>query len=513
MIDSIKAEAESSLEAFISLVAPHRVLGGAHKELIRWWTREDQLDHQLVLLPRDHQKSAMIAYRVAWWITKNPATTVLYMSATANLAEKQLYFIKNILTSRQYMKYWPEMVVPDEGKREKWTATEICVDHPLRKEMGVRDSTVTTAGLTKTITGLHFDVAVLDDVVVKENAYKAEGRQQVKEQYSLLASIETTGSKEWAVGTRYHPTDLYTDLIKMEEDIWEKNEVVGSRPVYEVFERVLEDSPNRDGSGEYLWPKMPRHDGRLFGFDAQERARKYAKYIDKTQFFAQYYNDPSDPENLKVNPSYFQYFDREKAKLVDGKIEVNRKRLNVYAAIDFAVSLRKTADYTAIVIVGVDDEHSYYVLDIDRFKTDKISDMFDRVLRLQMKWNFIKIRAEVSAAQKVIVTQMKDMQRKEGVFFSIEETSPTRHDGSKEERMLNILLPRYEAQAIWHYYGGNTSVLEEELMQNHPAHDDIMDALSNAIDMAKPPIKQIRRNNNQSTVIHAHSRFGGIAHN
>ena len=83
--DQIREQAESDLISFIRLIHPQRVLGHIHEELIRWWTREDAKDHQLTLLPRDHGKSAMIAYRVAWEITKNPAIRVLYISSTANL--------------------------------------------------------------------------------------------------------------------------------------------------------------------------------------------------------------------------------------------------------------------------------------------------------------------------------------------------------------------------------------------------------------------------------------------
>jgi hypothetical protein len=168
--EDIKQAAEDDLLSFIHLIAPHRVLGSCHKELIRWWTRAEARDHQMVLLPRDHQKSAMVAYRVAWEVTRNPAVTILYISSTSGLAEKQLKFIKDILDSPVYRRYWPEMTHPDEGKREKWTNTEIMVDHPLRKKEGVRDATVFTAGLTTGITGLHCNIAVLDDVVVKENA-------------------------------------------------------------------------------------------------------------------------------------------------------------------------------------------------------------------------------------------------------------------------------------------------------------------------------------------------------
>ena len=90
-----------------------------------------------MLLPRDHQKSAMIAYRVAHHITKNPEATVLYVSATANLAEKQLKAVKDVLLSDIYRFYWPEMVNEMEGKRERWAADEISVDHPKRKAEGV----------------------------------------------------------------------------------------------------------------------------------------------------------------------------------------------------------------------------------------------------------------------------------------------------------------------------------------------------------------------------------------
>ena len=73
----IAARAEADLEFFISLVHPQTVLGLVHKELISWMTRQEANTHQLVLLPRDHQKSRMAGYRVAWEIVKNPAIRVI----------------------------------------------------------------------------------------------------------------------------------------------------------------------------------------------------------------------------------------------------------------------------------------------------------------------------------------------------------------------------------------------------------------------------------------------------
>src|SRR5882672_6212709 len=97
-----KERAEADLEYFIELVHPLRLLGNIHRELIRWWTKSDSRKYQLVLLPRDHMKSALIAYRVAWELTKDPTLRVLYISSTSNLATKQLKFIKDIFTLDKY---------------------------------------------------------------------------------------------------------------------------------------------------------------------------------------------------------------------------------------------------------------------------------------------------------------------------------------------------------------------------------------------------------------------------
>src|SRR5712675_3641796 len=134
--------AEASLEAFISLVHPKRLLGNVHREVIQWWTRQDAKSHQLLLLPRDHMKSALVAYRVAWELTRDPTLRILYISSTSNLAIKQLKFIKDILTCDNYRALWPDMIFQEEAKREKWTEKEISVDHPARREHYVRDPSI-----------------------------------------------------------------------------------------------------------------------------------------------------------------------------------------------------------------------------------------------------------------------------------------------------------------------------------------------------------------------------------
>ncbi len=507
-VEEIREAAETDLVTFIKLVAPEQVLGQCHEDVCQWWTREDSKSHQLLLFPRDHGKSRLIAYRVAWELTKNPTLRILYISATANLAEKQLGFIKGILTSEIYRRYWPQHVHADEGRRTKWTNSEIMLDHPDRKKENVRDPSVFTGGLTTSLTGMHCDIAVLDDIVVYENAYTGEGRNKVKSQYSLLSSIEGADAKEWVVGTRYHPADLYNDLLQMVEDTYsDEGEKTGEENIYEIFERPVEDAG--DGTGEMLWPRMQRRDGKWFGFDIRVLAKKRGQYLDKGQFRAQYYNDPSDPDNVPVGAEKFQYFDRKYLKNDNGYWFFKEEKLNVFAAVDFAFSLSKKADYTAIVVIGIDAENNIYVLDIDRFKTDRISDYFEHILNLVTKWSFRKMRAETTVAQVAIVKQLKELVKQHGLSLSIEEFRPNKGHGSKQERISAALEPRYDNLSIWHYRGGNTQILEEELSTRNPPHDDVIDALASVVDMAIKPSRTIRRR--KDNVVQFNERFGGVS--
>jgi len=498
---------EADLETFINTLAPHRVLGHVHSDLIRWWDRQGAKENQLVLLPRAHQKSALIAYRVAWYLTKNPSATILYISATSALAEAQLKAIKDILNSDKYRLLWPEMTHPDEGKRSRWTNEEIIVDHPKYKEEGVRDASIKAAGLTTTITGFHADLVVIDDAVEPNNAYTKEGRAKVASQYSQLASIENPGAKEWVVGTRYHPSDLYGTLLDMVETEYdEDDEVVREEPVYECFLRVVQTD------GEFLWPRQRRKDGKYFGFNHGVLARLKAKYVDQTQFYAQYYNDPNDPENQRVDRDDFQYYDKEQLKYKNNSWEIAGRKLNVVAAIDFAFSTKTKADYSVVAVIGMDFEGYYYILDLTRFKTDKISVYYKHILAAYNKWNFRKIRMEVSVAQKAVVQDLKiNYIQRQGLALVIDEFRPSKHDGTKEERINATLTPRYENKQIFHYRGGNCQLLEEEIVATKPEHDDLSDAVTAAIDILTAPPRATHRRTNEGNIVYD-SRFGGVGY-
>lgn len=496
----IRKLAESDLITFVKLVAPYNVMGSCHEDLCKFLTNPDGKNYKLVLYPRAHRKSFYAACEVAWEIVKDPSIAIVYLSATSDLAEYQLRAIKGILDSPIVRRYWPDLIDIDEGKREKWTSTEICVDDPRRKEQGTRDSTVKVGGLTTNITGSHADLIVLDDIVVPKNNTE-EGRRQVISQYSQLQSILNPGGRIIAVGTRYHPKDIYATMQETVEEIYDDNgELIGKEPQWDVLQKSVEEN------GEFLWNRTKRKDGKYYGFDFKELARIKAGYVDKSQFYAQYYNDPNDEGSALITQDMFEYYNRDHLHTIGGIYYVKNNPLNVYAAIDFAFSNSRWSDSTAIVVVGVDCDGLRYVLDIDRFQTDKITEYYNHVIAIHQKYNLKKLRAEVSVAQQVIVTALKDKLAENSTRLVIDEYRP---QTKKEERVLATLKPLYEDHKIFHYRGGNCELLEEELKQLKPAHDDIKNALADAISISVAPRKRSIGTAGEIQ-LRPLSRFGGI---
>lgn len=512
-IKGLRQNCLDDLPTFARTMNPGYMYGDIHFSIFKWMMEynlfgmSDGLTaNKLIMLPRAHLKSHMVATWCAWIITRHPEITILYLSATSKLAETQLYAIKNILGSSRYRKLFPEYIHPQEGKRSAWNNSTVSIDHIKRAEEGIRDATIATAGLTTNTTGWHADIIVPDDLVVPENAYTEEGRDSVSKKASQFTSIRNAGGFTMACGTRYHPSDIYDVWKNQTYDVYdeETEELLDTVLVWEIREHKVEED------NIFLWPRMVREDGKAFGFNRNVLSRIRGEYTDYVQFYAQYYNDPNSSESNRIDRSRFQYYDLKHLKQIDGRWFINRKPLNIYASIDFAFTTNKRSDYTAIVVIGMDPEGHIYVLDIDRFRTEKINDIYNHISDLHIKWNFTKLRAEVSVAQSMIVTDLKDRIRKEGMSLSIDDFRPLKSQGSKEERIAAILEPRYENLSIWHYRGGYIPVLEEEVILARPKHDDIKDALASVIEIAKPPRRIRNLDHQQSNVIY-HSKFGGVS--
>jgi hypothetical protein len=498
-IQSVREACEQDLYTFAQIMFPDRYYGDVHKEFFHWLS-SDKNQFQLGLIPRDHQKSHCIAVYCAWKITKKPWWTILYVSSNPGLASEQLGVIKTVLTSPKHRALWPDMLnyVRDRDGELKhkpldtWTQDAIKVDHPDRTKRQVRDPTVRATSAKSTNTGYHCNEVIFDDLVTDENYESEAEKADVIRCYKNCMKIMTTGSFCKAVGTRYGEDDLYSLITALKIPVFVDGEEVGEEPMWEVFERVVEDSPFRTGDGNFIWPRMQMPDGEWYGFDQRELAiKKRNLTIDGnlSAYLAQYYNDPNDESLSRINKQHFQSIEPKFLKKIGDEWTYNNKKLRLIAAMDLAFSnlKAKRRDFTAIAVVGMDHDGFLYVLDLERFKTDQMEVYYEKAIEMFVKWNFKTLVVETNNGGGLVAEHIKSMIRREGGSLEVKPKAAP-NDASKFERIIQILEPRYRNNEVFHNKIGYSRLLEEELMQPKPKNDDLKDAVALAVSELKPPM-------------------------
>jgi len=273
-----------------------------------------------------------------------------------------------------------------------------------------------------------------------------------------------------------------------------------------------------DGTGNFLWPRQKSTTTEdWYGFDTQQLEIIRSDYLSKGeqgQFYAQYYNTPNDAATDVMDRSVFQYYDPCFLSYQQGYTTFKGKRLNVFAAMDVAwtdisAPTAAKADYTAIAVVGVDEDQMYYVLDLARFKTSSFQVYYDNVISLANKWGFRKITVETNAGGKLVAQELERLSRAAGSIISVTKKANAGVGAkSKILRQYAIVNPKYELGSIWHRRDGLFSTLEEEIVLERPPHDDLVDALGMALEQCKPPMKTRRYLDNDKKII-TDARFGG----
>jgi len=519
---------EENLKEFAGYINPGYVYGEAHFEVFTWLEQTESKDedvreaasYQLLMYPRGHLKSHCLAVWVAWKITKDPWTTVIYLTAGEDLATVQMNAIKGMLTCEEYITLWPEMFAEKESERDKWSTWTINTDHPIRKERRIRDWTVIIKTIGSSATGLHCDVLVLDDVVTKNNAYTASGRKQVEDTIADYSAVKNTGAITKAAGTRYDGQDLYGKMMEAEVPIinFDTGEQIGAHKQWQVMVRQVED--RGDGLGKYLWPRTQSPStGQWFGFDYKELIKKkveFTSFGSLIQLYSQYYNNPDMVKGYDGDS--FHYYKRKNLSRVGDTWYYSDRKLEIIGGMDLAWTDGSSksgnrADYTAIVIVGMDSQGFIYLLDAIQFKTDKYSVYYRAIAKMYDLWRFNKLYIESDSGGKFIIPQMQERVREDSLnLVVVGQTVP--RSMSKEERAAVILEPRYESNTILHYKGGIIAELEVQLKSAKPKHDDIRDALVTAVQNLRKPISnqgsrnRANRHSGSPQIIGA-SRFGG----
>ena len=130
---------------------------------------------------RGDGKSVIMASYVSWLLLKNPNTTILVLSATADKAIKFVSQVRAVVTLVPYMK----ALEPQEGDKDSAFGFNL----HNRTKFG-QDLSVTARGITSQITGLHADKIVCDDIEIPENSDTPQAREKLWERCLELENVK-----------------------------------------------------------------------------------------------------------------------------------------------------------------------------------------------------------------------------------------------------------------------------------------------------------------------------------
>ena len=242
-----------------------------------------------------------------------------------------------------------------------------------------------------------------------------------------------------------------------------------------MLQRLLEDptwrsklyrAHNADFS-EILWPEQfPKE--RLISI-----REGYLAQNDPEGYSQEYLNQPVAVENAFFNKDYFLDFERDKN---DNWLQPN---LEYYAAADFAISEKEKADYTVIVVAGVDPEGLVYIVDVKKFRGDA-DRIIEELLATQRAYKPNVFTFETEKIDKAIGPSLNRAMMNARVFLNIHTMTPTKSKTSRGKSIQSLHKARairYDKQASW-YPDFESELLHVSDSGPRGKHDDSFDAFA-----------------------------------
>lgn len=294
------------------------------------------------------------------------------------------------------------------------------------------------------------DLIVADDLENDEIVMNPERREKFRRWFmnALIPCGSDTCSVR-VVGTILHLDSMLNRLL--EDDTWETRR-------YEAH--------NADFS-EILWPEQFSKERLMAiraGYEAQNDLDGYSQ---------EYLNRPVATGNSYFNPDYFFDFDRDKN---DRWIRPN---LEFYAAADFAISEKERADYTVILVAGVDPTGLVYVVDVKKFRGDA-DVIIEELMATQRMYSPNVFTFETEKIDKAIGPSLNRAMLRERTFLNISKVTPTKSKTTRGKSIQSLHKAgaiRYDKNASWYpdFYSELQTITDSG---PRGTHDDSFDAFA-----------------------------------
>jgi predicted phage terminase large subunit-like protein len=312
---------------------------------------------------------------------------------------------------------------------------------------------------------------ICDDTVSEKDAWSKAYRNEINSNYigGLRSRLmRTPRGAEVITNTRYHLEDISGFLLKVDETSKRPWNIIKIPAILDKESSELLREP-QDPQGLYaegtsFWPEMQP-------MEILEEERDSLLKTEPHKWHALYLQNPVPQEGGMIKYSDWQFWNQQ----VDGTPNCT----HVMVSIDTAYSDKKRADFTAFVVLGVHYPRGSTIPHLIVLKSEKGKwdwpDLVSKCEEVKVRWNpdfFIIEKKQTGAAL------LQDLYRK---GYPLVEFDPK---GTKEERLQSaaiwfrqgrIWIPE-DTESGWH-----TELMEEVCNFPSVSHDDLTDALSQAI--------------------------------
>lgn len=404
---------------------------------------------KLMQLPRNSFKSSVAQAFVPWLLWHNQDLRIMLDSET--LANSKLYLagIKDLIANNEMMRLicvdenGDYLLEPNKKLSGGFVEDQVILLH--RRKVGLKEPSIFCSGVDNARTGMHPDVIVMDDLVSERNVTTEQQLKKTEEHYKYsLSLLEIGGGLLFVIGTRYHMADLYGHLIESK-----------------ALDTLVRPAVAEDGT-LYFPTRLTKQ------FLADMR-KEQGSYI----FSCQYQLSPINPDDAMFSPEFVQYIDELPSR------PAIRDR---YITVDPAISEKERADYSVIMVMGVDADKRRYVEKVYREHITPLL-LIDKIFTVAQSTPLLrKIGVETVAYQKMLIYVLKDEMRRRGKYLPIQELKADKD----KIRRAGQLQPIWENGDVYLERSECADLKRELLEFPFSEHDDTVDALAYMEQLLKP---------------------------
>lgn len=416
--------------------------------------------------PRGFSKTTMIQLCISFMVVNRMETFIVLIEKSFTEAAEVISAVRDVLkTNKRVQTVYGKLSVREAEEDDT-------KDPDAKGDLLLNGVRIRGKGFNTTIRGLKSKHSrpskiILDDVESDEHINNPDQRRKYLDNYNkgIQPAVDIAGTIK-VFGTILHFDSLLANLIK-----WH------SGKVYRAYDP-------KDPENTLLWPQR-------WTFALLEKKREEMTSEHGSSAFAQeYLNDPVSDEVRAFRQEWLWRASRQITfEAIKGK------RMNGYAALDFADSLSARADFTGVVVHLVDAQGNRYRVSCQRQKLNvlgKINLIFD-VWKKWHPWGLREIGIEKKAFTDEVLPMFELECAKRNIYPILSELKPMKR--AKSSRIKGNLQGPYETGKIWTIIDeeGNpiedTEALLNELY-NFPAskNDDLSDAEAYISDMLQIPL-------------------------